>query len=123
MGTWGAGNFQSDGALDYVGDVTAGLCARIESVMSDEILFALDEEAEAVIPPTVTMLTLLCDRCGAAPPEPGRVLSWREKYLSMFDREIGDLDPAEGYGPERRATLIETFDALLSKSKGFWGTA
>jgi hypothetical protein len=35
MGTWGAGNFEDDTALDYLGDFAKAIIKEIERGMSD----------------------------------------------------------------------------------------
>ena len=68
MGTRGSGNFESDGALDYVGELMNQLVEKIEAGFTDSRT-NLDEEGEAVLMPSVQILSILHEHCNAAPPE------------------------------------------------------
>jgi len=67
IGTWGSGNFESDGALDFVGELSNQLVEKIETYFSDNRA-NLDEEGEAVVMPSVQILSILHEKCDAAPP-------------------------------------------------------
>ena len=120
MGTWAAGNFDSDGALDYVGSVIDRLVARINETFADEDMARLDEDGEAVIVPSVEIICLLHENCKAAQPRPSIVSSWKTRYLAIFDEQIGELDPAEGYAAERRGVIDTTFTRLETQARAFW---
>ncbi len=93
MGTWGAGTFEDDGALDYLGGVIDSLVERIEEILADEEWSMLDEEGEAVLVPSVHIISVLVEHCGGALPKAAQVLKWRKKYLKIFNEEIGGLAP------------------------------
>ena|SRR5579872_5759533 len=120
MGTWGAGNFDSDAALDYIGEVTGAIEARIEACLADEDASALDEDGEGVLMPSVALLSVLHEHCKAGPPKPEAVLRWKRQYLAIFDDQIDDLDPVPGYKEERRAVIEGTFDRLAAQAADFW---
>lgn len=122
MGTWSAGNFENDGALDFVGDLVDQLIEGIERCF-EESGADLDEEGEAVLVPSVEIISLLCERCNAAPPDPEAVKSWKEEYLEIYDAQIDQLDPDPDYQVERRRTIEQTFDRLLEQSRKFWEKA
>ena len=44
MGAWGAGNFDNDSAIDYLGEIEEELVTRIEDILQDEDRCALDAE-------------------------------------------------------------------------------
>lgn len=120
MGTWGSGNFENDGALDYVGSIIDELSARIETCLADEESVALDEEGEAVVVPSVQIIALLCEHCKAAPPEADVVARWKEEYLAVFDEQIDHLDPVVGFKERRREVILATFDHLEKEATNFW---
>ena len=37
---------------------------------------------------------------------------WKQQYLELYDEQIDDLLPREGFAPERRAHIVRTFDRL-----------
>ena len=37
METWGAGNFDNDSAMDYLGEIEEELVTRIEDILQDEV--------------------------------------------------------------------------------------
>ena len=120
MGTWAAGNFDNDGALDYVGDVIDGLVARIEECFADEEMSRLDEFGEAVIVPSIEIISLLHENCKAAPPKAEVVSNWKTRFLAIFDEQIDGLEPAEDYAIERRVVIVATFERLENKAREFW---
>lgn len=120
MGTWGSGNFDSDGALDFVAGITDDLTARIEAILSDDEASMLDEEGEAVLVPSVHLLAVLHESTGATIPKADVVARWKAHYLALFDAQIGGLDPAEGFEAERRTVIVETFDRLAALAEAFW---
>ncbi|MBV9469156.1 MAG: DUF4259 domain-containing protein [Abitibacteriaceae bacterium] len=120
MGTWGSGNFENDGALDYVGSIIVELRSRIERCLADEDAVALDEEGEAVVVPSVQIIALLCEHCKAAPPEASVVARWKDEYFAVFDEQIDSLEPKPGFKERRRAVILATFDHLEKEATEFW---
>jgi hypothetical protein len=121
MGTWGVDNFANDGALDFVGGLVDSLQKRVENIFEEDRA-SLDEDGEAALVPSVSIITLLCERCGAAPPTAEVVCTWRERYLRIYDAQIDGLlpDPQSDYKPKRRRVIEETFAALEKRSREFW---
>lgn len=113
MGTFGEGNFDSDGALDYVNDLVNRLAATVTQCLADEDRSALDEEGETIVVPSVDIIALLCAHCSAVPPKEELVIQWRERYLRLYDEQIDALDPKAGYKVKRRAVIEQTFDRLV----------
>jgi hypothetical protein len=58
----------------------------------------------------------------AAPPRPGVVRRWKQRYLEIYDEEIdGLLLPGnEPFGAERRAHIVRTFDRLELSAAERW---
>jgi hypothetical protein len=121
MGTWGPGNFDSDAALDYLGGVIDRLTDTVEELFAEERA-SLDDQGEGKLMPTVEMISVLCDWCSGAPPHPPQILRWKRHYLEIYDDQIDGLLLAgkEGFGQERRAHIVRTFDRLVSLATDFW---
>jgi hypothetical protein len=118
MGTWGPGNFQNDGALDWLAEVVDELeetvLSRIDTPAAD-----IDEEGESHLMPAVELLATLADRHGAIPPHPDVVSAWAANYLQRYDGRIDALAPSADYKKERRDVIEATFDRLLRAAKTF----
>jgi hypothetical protein len=119
MGTWGPGNFDSDDGVDYLSEVIRGFVDTVEQWFAQGRA-GLDDLGEGRLMPTVEMISVLCDWCRGgpsairvvAPPRPGVIRRWKQQYLELYDEQIDDLLPREGFGPERRAHIARTFDRL-----------
>ena len=120
MGTWATGNFDSDGALDYLATVMTGFTTIVTACLKDTSRAALDEDGESVLMPTVAIILSLLEYCKAAPPEPNLVADWSEKYLQIFDEQIDYLEPALGYKEARRQVIETTFQQLQAQAERFW---
>lgn len=118
MGTWNVGNFDNDEALDYVGELMDELEARV-----DKFLGSTDPdlgEGESMVLPTIVIMQLLSEHTGAAPPKPDLIEKWRENYLAVFDAQIDDFEPADGYKDKRREVIARTFKGFEKTSGAFW---
>ncbi len=118
MGTWDAGIFDNDAALDLVGEIVDDLQRRMEGWFGEEEPFI--EDGEGLIPPSIAIMQLLSANCGAAPPKPDLIARWKTKYLKLWDEQIDDLDPEEGFKKARREVLARAFKQLETTSKSFW---
>ena len=116
MGTWAAGPFQSDTALDYLGDVVDEVSATLEQFVESPEIDEGFEEAFAA----AALLNVLAHQTPAAPPEPDRIAAWAEALLRCFDGQIDTLDPDAGFKVEQRAALEMTFAELAERSRKFW---
>ncbi len=119
MGTWDAGTFDSDAALDYVGDMIDQLTETVNSCFDNDNA-DLDEGGEGKLMPSVSIIGLLSQHCGAAPPKADVVESWRDRYLAIYDEQIDDLDPDPEYKINRRKIIADSFSDLLARSTSFW---
>jgi hypothetical protein len=119
MGTWAAGNFSNDGSLDYVGDLIDQLTNTIVGCFNNGNS-ALDEGGESELMPSVAIIKILSEQCGAAPPEPDVIEDWRSKYLAIYDDQIDGLDPKPDFKVERRKVIDETFAELIRLATKFW---
>lgn len=120
MGTWDAGIFDNDDALDLVGDIIDDLQRRVDAWFSEEEPFI--EDGEGLVPPIIAIMQLLSTNCGAAPPKPELIARWKTTYLKLWDEQIDDLDPEDGFKNARREVLARAFKQLETTSKSFWQT-
>jgi hypothetical protein len=120
MGAWGAGNFENDGALDYLGELTEQLAGEIDDILARGSAADADEDGESRLMPSVAILDTLCARFNGAPPQPDRVARWRDLYLAAFDRSMPGVDPSGTFMKERRPIVEQTFASLEARSKEFW---
>ena len=113
MGTWNTGNFDCDGAIEYlIYEVQQPLVQRIERIISDPVAIELDEEGEDVLMPSVELLALLAETYGGTLPDLDVIHRWRDVYLAGYDRYIDRLSPRAGYKEERRRVIEQTFARL-----------
>jgi hypothetical protein len=117
---WDVGNFDNDGAMDFLSMQTMQLTATITAVAADEARLELDEDGETLFMPSVELLALLCERYNAEPPRPALVRQWREKYLGVYDRGIDELKPSSEFKAGRRKAIEQTFRWLESLAESFW---
>jgi hypothetical protein len=117
MGTWGAGNFDSDYALDFLDTEVQRHVDAIERIFADDELFQLDEDAEAVLVPSVFILSLLCEHCRAHLPATSDVAQWKARYLAMYDQQIDAMEATPGFKDERRFVIAATFDRLAALTR------
>jgi hypothetical protein len=119
MGTWGAGTFEGDGALDYVGQLLDQLTKTIVGCFNNGSA-DLDDCGESELMPSVAIIRILSAQCGAAPPKPDVIEGWRSKYLAIYDDQIDGLEPEPEYKVERRKVIDETFTELIHLATKFW---
>lgn len=118
MGTWAEGNYANDGALDYVGELIDQLTNTINECFEEDGA-DLDEGGESMLVPSVDLIRVISQHCGASPPEPAVVKKWQKKYLKIYDEQIDDLDPSGTYKTDRREIIVKTFADLLKHSEEF----
>ncbi|WP_285565027.1 DUF4259 domain-containing protein [Streptomyces sp. RTGN2] len=120
MGTWGAGNFDSDTAADHLGDLAARLVAEVTEAMAGDPVELEPDEYWGVTVPCNLELLLLLDRqgwVGVTLPPAGVIRSWQETFLAVWERTIDGLEPDEAYKDERRKVLNATFERLADASE------
>jgi hypothetical protein len=117
VGTWGSGNFDSDTAADHLADLTDRLIAEVATAMSgDPVEIEPDEYWGVAVPCNLELLHLIAqqDHVGAELPDPGTIAEWKSSFLSVWEKSIDGLEPADGYKEQRRAVLVRTFDQLAA---------
>jgi hypothetical protein len=120
MGTWGAGNWDSDAALDFLGTEMDRHVRAITDILADRERFSLDEDAEGELMPRIAILTVLCEQCRGSLKRSVDLVAWKAQYLEMYDDQIDDLQPREGYRQQRRAVIEATFDTLIRLHEAHW---
>ncbi len=113
MSTWGAGNFDSDEARDYLGGFLEQLVEQIEETVAEDEAMIPDESDSVQMMCNVELLWLLAKSIGAVIPEANTVEEWKTRYLGIWDETIDELEPDEGFKEERRAVIVESFDRLI----------
>jgi hypothetical protein len=120
MAIRGVGNFDNDGARDYLKMLTTQLVATVGNVAADPERLELDEDGETLFMPSLEILALLCERYAAEPPRPTTVRQWREKYLAVFDRDVDRLRPSPAFKRGRRKAIEQTFGWMLGLAESYW---
>ena len=120
MGTWAEGNFDNDGALDYLGDIINQFTTNIEDLFKSGTSAGLDECGESELMPSVEIISILCEKCNGVPPKEKVLERWKKKYLEIYDSQIDGLSPKADYKQKRRKVIEETFNKLLEQSQDFW---
>ncbi|MEV0495276.1 DUF4259 domain-containing protein [Streptomyces atratus] len=119
MGTWGAGNFDSDTAADHLAAPADRLVTEVTEAMSgDPVEFEPDEYRGVAVPCNLELLLVLARQgwVGAILPSPEMIRTWQEKFLAVRERTIDGLEPKLAYKDERSAILNETFEPLAEAS-------
>jgi hypothetical protein len=114
MGRWGPGNFDSDGARDYLDGVMSDLQSTVERVLKakpDD----MDDSGESELMPAIELMAVLCETVHAGPPKVELVTAWKEKYAKICHNDGRPYLPAVT-APHRLKVITETFDRLLKKS-------
>ncbi|MEU2022062.1 DUF4259 domain-containing protein [Streptomyces sp. NPDC016469] len=115
MGTWGAGNFDSDTAADQLSGLVDRLVAEVgEAMGGDPAGIEPDEYDGVAVLCNPELLLLLRERgwAGVSLPAPEVIRGRRETYMAVWERTVDGLEPADGFKDERRAVLAGTFDRL-----------
>ena len=121
MGTWAAGPFENDAALDFTDDIATQLVEAVESfVRSPRIDGGFDEAFAAV--GLLNVIAKGSDSFGMAGspitvPEPGDARRWRAAMLECFDEQIEELSPKAGFVEAQRAKLVEHLDRLVATAE------
>ncbi|MEU8696588.1 DUF4259 domain-containing protein [Streptomyces sp. NPDC048680] len=119
MGTWGAGNFDSDTAADHLAELADRLVTEVREAMAGDPVELEPDEYWGVTVPCNLELLLLLDRqgwVGPTLPSPEVIRTWQKTFLAVWERTIDGLEPKPAYKDERRAVLNETFERLAEAS-------
>ncbi|OYP37138.1 DUF4259 domain-containing protein [Rhodopirellula sp. MGV] len=112
MGTWDAGVFDNDSALDHVCEFTSKMIQEIDDAVSDPSELECDEYWGDAMPAHIEMLLCLHRDTHGLLPKPDKAVHWRDTYLRVWDGYIDNLDPKPEYKTKRREVLVSLFDRL-----------
>jgi Domain of unknown function (DUF4259) len=120
MGAWGNGNFEQDGALDFVWRELQQPCLRKIQMMVEKPVYAeADEPDSGSIVAAIEILALLSEHVNAAPPKPNEVAHWKLTFLKAWDRTAADVYLEQEDVTERRSIIAATFDRLAASAVKF----
>ena len=113
MGTWAAGPFGNDAALDFVGASLTELMEPVEEFLeSPEIDETFDPAFAAIALMNAIMAVTPCRVWGDGEQLDGEPI--RAAMLACFDEQIDSLGPAPGFAAEQRAALVQTLDTFVA---------
>ncbi|MGV9669494.1 MULTISPECIES: DUF4259 domain-containing protein [unclassified Gordonia (in: high G+C Gram-positive bacteria)] len=108
MGTWAAGPFGNDKALDFVGDVVDQLTEPIaEFLESPSIAETFDEAFGALALLNEVMERTPVRPWGSDGPSAGDL---RVAFLRCYDDQIGEMGAGEEFPADQRAALVAELD-------------
>ena len=118
MGTWGAGNLESDNAAEYLlYQIMEPLESQILGVLEDTVNAEADEDGDATIV-AVDALAALCAHFGETMRiEKKKLEQIKQQYLKIWSTSIDGCDPVEGHKAARQAQIEATFARLLEHAK------
>ncbi|NYE93889.1 hypothetical protein FHU41_000110 [Psychromicrobium silvestre] len=115
MGTWDAGNFDNDDAMDQLGGLVSEMVQKIEFAIDNELLEP-DETQGVWLPCQVEILTLFAQRFNVTLPSVETITRWRDEYIEVWEGYIDELEPDPDYRRERRTVLDSTFNDAIQES-------
>ena len=114
MGTWAAGPFGNDAALDFVGGTIDRLMKPVNEFLASP---QIDENFDPAFA-AIALLNLIMARTPSRPWARGGTVKGapiREAMLRCFDEQIDSMGPDEDYKREQRAALVAELDAFVAK--------
>lgn len=115
MGTWSAGVYGNDSALDWVGDLVDGIEKTVRSKIGN-----FDENDGDWLLAAVDTMYAVCKNAGGTAPNLSEVLQWHKSYFLSWDLYNQEHDVGPAYITAQRKVIDETFDRLVALSKSFW---
>lgn len=119
MPTPEVGNFDSEGAAGYLGELVNQFVETVDEILADEDRSRLDEEGESILMPNVELIALLCERYSVAPPPVAKIEEWSRRYLAIYDAQIDALRSKKGYKEQRRKAIDQTFHWLHGMAESY----
>jgi hypothetical protein len=111
MGTWGASNFESDSAREYIDAIIDKLLADIQEHLSPENLpqksFDVGSTGDHKIIPAIDVYITISREYDYPPIDLETAKQWRAVYLDAYDRD--DHSYPEKFKAKRRLFVEETF--------------
>ncbi|XXX75560.1 hypothetical protein WMF30_48710 [Sorangium sp. So ce134] len=115
MGTWGAGNFDGDGAMDAYAGLVRGIAEQIDEGLGEGDVQFEDVDGEIAL---MEVLAVLGERCVKLHLPLARVEGWSRRVLAAYDAQIDALGATEAFKAERRRVLQTTFERLRAAVRG-----
>lgn len=118
MGTWAAGPFGNDAALDLTGEVVENLMEFIDAFLAEPYIDETFDEGFAAM----ALLNLVMETTPTRPwdleasavRDPAPIVA---AFLRCFDEQIDGMEPRPTFKVEQRAALVaecDRFSALLT---------
>lgn len=120
MSTWGAGNFESNASIETAQRLIDRMTAGVQQAFDVEGLLWLHVDRDDWLVQQVELIRLLCEHCDLTPPQPPRVEDWKNRFLAVYDDQLPGFGSGSPYRDDRRAVVVETFDALVTVSRRQW---
>jgi hypothetical protein len=112
MGTWAAGPFENDAALDFVGDIIDTLMVAVTGfVESPQIDDGFDEAFAAI-----ALLNRVMEMTSSRPWAGDGVIDGgpiRDAMLRCFDEQIDGMEPDADFKREHREALVQTLHTFV----------
>ncbi len=112
MGVWGPGVFDSDSALDFLGDLERSLIDRIR-----EDLDRLDDGfLDPITPATISILHGIAKHIPSTRVhlDPDELDRFRHRYLQWFDANEHEFGGEDEFMKELRGKAAAEFDSLIA---------
>lgn len=112
MGTWAAGPFGNDSALDFVADVVANLMEAVNDFMRSP---QIDESFDPAFA-AIALLNGVMERTPTRPWSGNDVIDGapiREAMLRCYDEQIDGMSPDLDFKVDQRAALVATLDTFV----------
>jgi hypothetical protein len=119
MSTWGPGNFQSDGALDYLHGFQQELIERIEAILANPKRREADEEGEWSLMPAIAILSIVSKAVESNPVDAKTVRRWRDDYLAEYKKYDKAIPENKEFNKKRIVVLKQTFDEFADRMEKF----
>lgn len=111
MGFWGPGNFNNDGALDYLLELEEQFRTAIEEGLTDPMVVG-----QCISLPTIEIWLALQEKGILSVPGLKTIHRWRDRFLTVYDEEIDGYTPEPEYKVQRRTVIVDTFARLEAAS-------
>jgi hypothetical protein len=120
MGTWGAGNFDSDDACEFMDETLRKFHKIIEDCLLPENFesFFLEAFGEYTLMPAIDVIITLCEHYDISPQlEVEKIKGWKELYLRVYDETVDTFGPKADWKINRRKVIEVTFNKLEALAK------
>jgi hypothetical protein len=115
LSRWGHQNFESDNALDVLGNWLRRIVSEIDQTINDdsELSTLYDEDGDAFVIANVELLCVLCETYDVRPQlTHSRLDVWKRRYLAAFDQRETEDQIDRVNADKRRKIIVATFDRL-----------